>query len=72
MNNEYGYGYGYVCMYKGMKCEVYAASTYDAQKKARAKFQQTVRTRRPIKACDVMVMLAEKNGKPVVHSTGSL
>lgn len=53
---------GYVCFYKGKRVEVYADSSYAAQQKAapllKAKWSY-----------DVTVVLAEKNGEMVVHST---
>ena len=52
---------GYVCFYKGKKMEVYADSSYEAQKKAAQAF-------RAKKSYDVTVVLAEKNNKPVVHT----
>lgn len=52
---------GYVCFYKGKRHEVYADTTYDAQKKAAAFFKAK-------KTYEVTVMLAEKNGGQVVHT----
>ena len=52
--------YGYVCFYKGKRIEVYAETSYAAQQKAAAQFK----ARKPY---EVNVMLAEKDGKPVVH-----
>jgi len=56
---------GYVGFYKGKKYEVHAESILSARDKiaglAKAK-----------KAYDVVVMLAEKDGKPVVHSPNEL
>lgn len=53
--------YGYVAFYKGKRAEVYANSTYEAQQKA-AKLLKAK------KEWEVTVMLAEKNGTPVVHT----
>jgi len=56
---------GYVGFYKGKRYEIYAESILSARDKiaglAKAK-----------KAYDVVVMLAEKDGKPVVHSPNGL
>ena len=52
--------YGYVCFYKGKRIEVYADSTYAAQQKAALLFKAK-------KSYEVNVILAEKDGKPVVH-----
>lgn len=52
--------YGYVCFYKGKRIEVYADSTYAAQQKAALLFKAK-------KSYEVNVMLAEKDGEPVVH-----
>ncbi len=62
---------GYVTSYTGIRHEVHAATQYDAQVAAVAYFQ-TRFPRRKIKGSDVWVMLAEKGGSPVVHSTASL
>jgi hypothetical protein len=51
---------GYVCFYKGKRLEVYAATSYDALKKAAKEFKAK-------KTWDVSVTLAEKNGKSVKH-----
>lgn len=54
---------GYVCFYQGKAIDVYADSAYSAVQKARAEFK-------PPKSEQHMVhcVLAEKDGKPVIHS----
>lgn len=56
---------GYICFYKNRKVEVYANTTYEAQQKAAQQFGAK-------RGYEVTVMLAEKNGEPVVHSTASI
>lgn len=56
---------GYIAFYRGKQVEVYADSSYEAQQKAAAMLK--VR-----KSYEVTVMLAEKDGQQVVHSTGGL
>lgn len=56
---------GYVCFYKDKRTEVYAATRLEARDKAAAFFKVK-------KAYDVTVVLAEKDGQPVVHSTASI
>lgn len=56
---------GYICFYKGKKVEILADSTYAAQKKAAEIFKAK-------KPFEITVMLAEKEGNPVVHSTSGL
>ena len=56
---------GYVAIYKGRRIEVHADSSYRAQQIAAAQF-------RARKSFEVTVMLAEKDGQPVTHSTASL
>jgi hypothetical protein len=51
---------GYVCFYKGKRLEVYAATSYDALKKAAKHFNVK-------KTWDVSVTLAEKDGKQIEH-----
>ncbi len=53
---------GYIAFYRGKQIEVHAETSYDAQKKAAAQFKAK-------KSYEVTVVLAEKDGKPVVHST---
>ena len=56
---------GYICFYKGKKIEVLAESSYQAQVKATAQFKAK-------RSWEVTVVLAEKNGEQVTHSTGGL
>jgi N12 class adenine-specific DNA methylase len=57
--------FGYIGLYKGKQYEVYANSTYEAQKKIAAEHH--------IKdSGNIDVMLAEKDGQPVIHSTTEL
>jgi len=56
---------GYIAFYKGKQTEVYAATSYDAQKNAAAFFKAK-------KQYEVSVHLAEKGGQPVIHSTAAL
>mgnify|MGYP003346543529 CR=1 FL=1 len=56
---------GYICFWKGKKIEVYADSTYAAQMKAAELLKAK-------KSYEITVMLAEKNGEPVVHSTSTI
>lgn len=57
---------GYFCFYKGERKEVYAASSYKAQKKAALEFGAK-------KAYEVAVVLVEKeNGEPVPVDPASL
>jgi len=50
-----------MAFYKGKKTEVYAASSYEAQQKAAQVFKVK-------KSYDVTVVLAEKDGKQVMHT----
>ena len=52
---------GYICFYKGKKIEVYADTSFHARIEA-------CKTFKPKKDWQVEVVLAEKNGKPVVHT----
>ena len=51
---------GYICFYKNKKYEIYADSTYDAQKKCA--LENKIK-----KSYEISVMLAEKNGEMVTH-----
>lgn len=56
---------GYVAFAKGKRIEVYAVDAYRAQMKAHEEFKAAgVRCNR----WEVSVVLAEKDGKPVVHA----
>jgi hypothetical protein len=52
---------GYIAFYKGKRTEVYAATSYEAQKQAAEFFKAR-------RSYEVRVMLAEKDGEPVVHT----
>jgi len=56
---------GYIAFYKGKKIEVHADTSYEAQQIAAKQFKAK-------KSYDVTVMLAEKNGEQVTHSTADL
>lgn len=56
---------GYVCFYKGKRVEVYADSSYVAQQKAATMLKAK-------RAYEVVVVLAEKGGETVVHSTAEV
>lgn len=56
---------GYKAFYKGKTIEVEASSSYEAQKKAAAQFKAK-------KSYDVNVILCEKQGDQVTHSTASI
>ena len=51
---------GYICLHKGKKYEVYADSTYEAQKKCAQ--QNSIK-----KSYEISVYLAEQSGQPVIH-----
>jgi hypothetical protein len=52
----------YVAFYKGKDCVVFADTSYEAQ-------QFAVAVLKPRRRYDITVMLAEKDGVPVIHST---
>ena len=52
---------GYIAIYKGKRCEVYAASSYEAQTKAASIFKAR-------RSHEVTVCLAEKDGTQVTHT----
>lgn len=54
---------GYIAFYRGKQLEVLADSSYAAQQKAAALFKAR-------KAYEVTVVLAERDGQQVEHSTG--
>lgn len=58
---------GYIALYNGKRIEVTAETSYEAYVKAVEQLKPP-----KSKAHMVHVVLAEKNGKPVVHSTSSL
>jgi N-methylhydantoinase B/oxoprolinase/acetone carboxylase alpha subunit len=51
---------GYICLYKGKTFEVYADSTFEAQKKCA--IDNNIKKR-----SEISVMLAEKDGVQVTH-----
>ena len=53
---------GYIAFYKGKQIEIHAESSYKAQVLAATQFKAK-------KAYEVTVMLAEKDGVQVTHST---
>lgn len=56
---------GYICFYRGKKIEVVADTLLQARDKAALQFKAK-------KPYEVTVVLAEKDGVPVTHSTASL
>lgn len=56
---------GYIAFYRGKQLEVLADSSYAAQQKAAALFKAR-------KAYEVTVVLAERDGQQVEHSTGGI
>lgn len=52
---------GYIALYKGKQIEVYAATSYEAQKLAAAQFKAK-------KNWEVSVHLCEKDGEQVTHT----
>jgi hypothetical protein len=56
---------GYIAFYKDKQIEVYATSSYQAQTIAAEMMKAK-------KAYDVTVMLAEKNGKEIIHNPSIL
>lgn len=61
---------GYICFWKQDKVEVYAKTSYGAQKSALAMFQKN--TRKKVKSHDITVVIAEQDDQPVSHSTAIL
>ncbi len=53
---------GYLAFYKGKQIEVFADTSYQAQLKAAKIFKAK-------KSYEVTVIIAESNGKEVIHST---
>lgn len=56
---------GYIAFYKGKRLEVFAETSYQAQVKAAKEFKAK-------KSYDITVMLAEKDGQPVIHDPAVL
>jgi hypothetical protein len=52
--------YGYIAFYRGKRLELRASTSLEAQTKAAAQFKAR-------KSWEVTVMLAEKDGAPVIH-----
>lgn len=57
---------GYVCFWKGQRIEVRSTTSYNAQTAAYNVLTDRY-PRRKIKAHDITVVLAEKDGDTVVH-----
>lgn len=57
---------GYIGFAKHERFEVYAESQLEARNKVEAAFRAK-HPRAKLKAYDVHVMIAEKDGKPVIH-----
>ncbi len=55
---------GYIAFYRGKKIEVHAETSYKAQQIAALQFKAK-------KTWEVTVVLAEKQGEPVSHSTAA-
>ncbi len=51
---------GYICLHKNKQYEIYADTTYEAQKKCAQQYGIK-------KSYDISVYLAEKDGQPVTH-----
>lgn len=58
---------GYIAYYGNARVEVHADTTIAARDKAIAMFQKD-NPRRRIKPFEVSVILAKKNGDPVIHT----
>ncbi len=56
---------GYKAFYRGRSCEVWAETSRQAQVKAAVEFKAR-------KEWEVHVVLCEKDGEPVTHSTSEL
>jgi len=61
---------GYIGFYNGKQFEITADSSYNAQQKLLPIVQQT--TRKKVKGYDITIVLAEKDGLQVTHSTAIL
>ena len=59
--------YGYVGFYNQSRCEVYAESSFQAQRLVAEKLHV-----KPKNMHKISVVLAETDGVPVVHSTAAL
>ena len=56
---------GYIALYRNKRLEVYAETSYAAQKEAAKQFKAK-------RDWEVTVYLAEKDGEPVTHATAGL
>lgn len=56
---------GYIAFFRGKQIEVHAQTSYEAQQKAAQLFKAR-------KAYEVTVVLAERDGQQVEHSTGAV
>lgn len=65
---------GYKAFYKGKQVDVYAETSFKAQEKAAEEFKKNLapRARKSFKSYDITVVLCEKDGEQVVHSTSSI
>lgn len=54
---------GYIALYKSKRVEVWAETSYAAQKQAQAALKLT-----PKQACNISIFLCEKAGEPVTHT----
>jgi hypothetical protein len=61
---------GYIAMYANEETEIFAESSYSAQCKAQEHFQKG--RRKKVKGHEIIVVLCEKDGEQVTHSTGSI
>ena len=61
--------YGYLAMYNGKEVEIRGTdiTLLEARKQAIEQLQKMVHKRKVIKPWDVSIMLAEKDGEPVIH-----
>lgn len=61
---------GYICFWEQKREEVYADTSYAAQELAAAVFQS--KTRKKVKSYQIATLLAQLDGKTVVHSPASI
>ena len=61
---------GYIAMWQDRRIEVFADTSYAAQQEAEKEFQKG--TRKKVKGYEIIIVLCEKDGKQVTHSTGSI
>lgn len=60
----------YICFWKNEKLELYAKTTYGAQRDATVLFQKN--TKKKVKPADITVVLSDLDGKNVTHSPAML